>query len=152
MKILIAGAILGLFFTGCASVRGATSIGPATAPFDAQPPTRAQKIVYGSYYVDFYATLQGDIGGQTCFLIRVETDDRRLDSAQKWNVYLKRNNNIPLRLEFRSYVPEPQEKYPLVYNARACADDVWDHSAPLYIYVVPQVRKGIDPIRLEWSI
>lgn len=169
--------MLALIVTLLSAAAGSEPVGPARAPLDPalltdrvpqkslaeiqKELTRSQKIIYESYYIDFYATLQTkaflalakkqESTGQTCFTIRVETDDSRVDSALKWETYLKRVGYADIRLDFTSYVFAPEAKYPLTYNAEACAPYVIDKANPIYLIAEPQFVRGLDPIRLEWT-
>lgn len=139
-----------LLVSACASIP-THQVGPARASLDVSSLTRAQRIVYGSYYLDFYATLVEESPGRTCFGIRVETDDKRADSALSFSAYARESTNIPSRLTFSSYVLEPSDRYPLVHKGEACTDFPWDKAKPLYVHVTPQYVNGTDVIRLEWS-
>jgi hypothetical protein len=175
VSILVFGIVL---VSGCTGINGNLSgsnkgsggaVGPSSAPLDPallsgnasgmsaqevqKALTRAQKIIYGSSYIDFYATLKTPMNpGQICFTFKIETDDQSANNALQWDAYLKRAGYAPVRLFFSSYVFDPQAQYPLVYNAEACAPSAMNPMMPIYLIVHPRFKGAGDDIRLRWSL
>jgi hypothetical protein len=156
------------FQLGCAHTRG-SAVGPARASVDEQlfkaqvdgaisdgeshkALTRSQKVVYGSNYLDFYATFLPNDFGKTCFSFRIETDDNAVQDALKWDAYLKRQGYADVRVNFESFVPVTTDKYPLLYAAKGCANDEFEPKFPIYFYATANFKPGIEPIRLEWYL
>ena len=166
--VLAALGVVGVACVGHRSFAPApVAVGPQRAPFDLallsagrqlgeserSALTRAQRVVYGSHYIDFFATmLPKESESKTCFSIRIETDDNRARDALKWDAYLKRVGYVDTRVTFLSLVPVLGESYPLVYTGEACADYVIDGKFPVYLYIESRIARGIEPIRLEWEI